>query len=424
MKTIEIKSTVNVGKAYDVIVAGAGVAGVAAAIQAKRHGKSVLLLEKMLTLGGLATAGLINFFVPICNGRGTQIIKGMNDEFLKLSISMGYDSVPEAWKNGDHPVDYHTARYVTRYSPNICAMLLAQLVHSEGVDLLLDCVASEPVMKGNHCEGLVVQTKGGRVFYPGKVIIDCTGDADILARAGVPTILGTNFFTYGGRQITMETCKKALQTGDIQDAMEGISGGGINLYGHGQPDDVPLYTGVTSEEITDYILRNQKIMLDKLKETDRKSREVAMLPTMPQFRTTRRIEGDYTLTEQDAYRHFDDSIAAICDFDRYDYLYEVPYRTLLCKKFDNLLTAGRSAAGVGYAWDILRVIPPAIVTGQAAGAAAVLAIEQNVSVADVHMPTLQARLAAANVMIHFDDGLIPSEAVAKGYTPVPDYVHN
>ena len=424
MKTIEIKSTIAVGKSYDVIVAGAGVAGIAAAIQAKRHGKSVLLLEKMLTLGGLATAGLINFFVPICNGRGTQIIKGMNDEFLKLSISMGYDSIPDAWKNGDHPVDHHTARYVTRYSPNICAMLLAQLVHDEGVDLLLDCVASEPVMKGGHCEGLVVQTKGGRVFYPGKVIIDCTGDADILARAGVPTITGTNFFTYLGRQITMETCKKALETGDIQDAMENFTGGGINLYGHNQPDDVPLYTGVTSEEITDYILRNQKIMLDKLKETDRLSREVAMLPTMPQFRTTRRIEGDYTLTEQDAYRHFDDSIAAICDFDRYDYLYEVPYRTLLCNKFDNLLTAGRSAAGVGYAWDILRVIPPAIVTGQAAGAAAALAIEQNVSVADVHMPTLQGRLTAANLMIHFDDKLIPSEAVANGYTPVPNYVHN
>ena len=385
---------------------------------------SVLLLEKMLTLGGLATAGLINFFVPMCNGRGTQIIKGMNDEFLKLSVKMGYDTIPDVWKNGDHPVDHHTARYVTHYSPNICAMLLAQLVHEEGVDLLLDCVASEPVMKGGHCEGLVVQSKEGRVFYPAKVVIDCTGDADILERAGVPTVLGTNFFTYIGRQVSMESCKKALESGNIYDALENFSGGGIDLYGHNQPADVPLYKGVTAEEITDYILRNQKIMLDKLENTPRFSRDVAMLPTMPQFRTTRRIEGDYTLTEQDAYRHFDDSIAAICDFDRYDYLYEVPYRTLLCNKFDNLLTAGRSAAGVGYAWDILRVIPPAIVTGQAAGAAAALAIEQNVSVADVHMPTLQQRLTDANVMVHFDDKLIPSESVAKGYVPVPDYVHN
>ena len=424
MKTIEVKSTIDVGKSYDVIVAGAGVAGIAAAVQAKRHGKSVLLLEKMLTLGGLATAGLINLFVPMCNGRGTQIIKGMCDEFLKLSISMGYDSIPAVWKNGDHPVDHHTARYVSRYSPNICAMLLAQLVHEEGVDLLLDCVASEPVMKGGHCEGLIVQTKNGRVFYPGKVIIDCTGDADVLARAGVPTILGNNLFTYSGRQITLETCKKALETGDIQDAMEGICGGGIDLYGHGQPEDVPLYTGVTSEEITDYILRNQKIMLEKLKKTDRLTREVAMLPMMPQFRTTRRIEGDYTLREEDAYRHFDDSIAAICDFDRYDYLYEVPYRTLVCSKFDNLLTAGRSAAGVGYAWDILRVIPPAIVTGQAAGAAAALAIEQNVKVADVHMPTLQKRLKDANVMIHFDDRLIPAKDMDTSKDPIRNYTEN
>ena len=70
------------------------------------------------------------------------------------------------------------------------------------------------------------------------------------------------------------------------------------------------------------------------------------------------------MQESDAYRHFDDSIAAICDFDRRDYLFEVPRRALVRSGWDNLVTAGRSAAGEGYAWDVLRVIPPAIVTGQ------------------------------------------------------------
>ena len=66
---------------YDLLVAGGGVAGAAAAVTAARRGKSVLLIEKSLYFGGLATYGLINLFVPMCNGRGRQIIKGMVAEF-------------------------------------------------------------------------------------------------------------------------------------------------------------------------------------------------------------------------------------------------------------------------------------------------------------------------------------------------------
>ena len=53
-------------------------------------------------------------------------------------------------------------------------------------------------------------------------------------------------------------------------------------------------------------------------------------------------EADYTLAESDAYRHFDDSIGAIGDFERRSFLYEVPFRCLVRRGFDNLITAGRS----------------------------------------------------------------------------------
>ncbi len=86
---------------YDVAVAGGGVAGIAAAVEAARCGKKVVIIEKAVQLGGLATIGLINLFVPMCNGRGVQIIKGMADEFLRLSIKYGYDIIPDDWKNGE-----------------------------------------------------------------------------------------------------------------------------------------------------------------------------------------------------------------------------------------------------------------------------------------------------------------------------------
>ncbi len=69
---------------YDVIVAGGGVAGVAAAVSAARMGKKVLLTEKTISLGGLATIGLVNLFVPMCNGRGTKIIRAWRRNFLTL----------------------------------------------------------------------------------------------------------------------------------------------------------------------------------------------------------------------------------------------------------------------------------------------------------------------------------------------------
>ena len=135
---------------------------------------------------------------------------------------------------------------------------------------------------------------------------------------------------------------------------------------------------------------------------------------MCRFRTPRLIGGDSPLKVSDHYRHFDDSISAINDFDQRDFLYEVPYRTLIRTGYDNLITAGRSAAGDGYAWDVLRVIPPAIISGQAAGIACAQAIDAGKAIWDVDVPALQSELARENVLIPFADANIPAPSDAPG----------
>lgn len=75
-----------------------------------------------------------------------------------------------------------------------------------------------------------------------------------------------------------------------------------------------LWDGTNGDDVSEYLRVNQLEMLEKIKGEDRRSRDITLLPIMPQFRTTRRIDGNYTLRVEDAYRHFDDSIAAICDF--------------------------------------------------------------------------------------------------------------
>ncbi len=413
MATLTLTQEIPVKKTYDVIVAGGGVAGVAAALSAAKHEKSVLLLEKSNILGGLSTLGLVHFFVPMCNGRGKQIVYGMADEWARMSMTLGYHRIPEEWKDGE-PKEPTSSRYCVHYSAGIFALQLEELIADSSVDILYDCIASSPVMENGHCKGVITESKSGREFYPAAVVVDTTGDADLLRQGGVPTVAGENFFFYGGRLATVENCKKVAETGDIGHlfnySLMNFTGGNISLYGTGQPDNVPKYSGLTVEEVTDYYLRNHKIMLEKLKrDTDIFSRDLVHLSGMPNFRTTCRIEGDYTLTMEDAYRHFEDSVCVANDFDHKDVLFEVPYRCLIRSGFDNLITAGRSAAGSGYAWDILRVIPIAILTGQAAGEAAALAIETNTAIDRLDVSALQKRMEEANVMVHFDDALLPED---------------
>ena len=410
MATIDFKMPVPVRDSYDIIVCGGGIAGCAAALEGARHGKKVMLLEKSTVLGGLATMGLINYFVPMCNGRGIPICKGMAEEFLRLSVKYGYDTLADVWKetNVDAPADTKR-RYDTAYSPYIFAMQLTELLRDAGVKLLFDCLASYPIMDGGHCTGIITDSKSGLEFYGAKQVIDTTGDCDIVQRAGIPTVDGRNFYSYFARQISIESCKRAIESGQAHRAVTTISGGSTNLYGGGQPENVPLYWGTSVENVSDYLIRNQIDMLEKLKKDDRLFREVTTLPMMPQFRTTRRIDGDITVHEEDKYKHFDDSVCAICDFDRRDFLYEVPLRSLTRRGFDNIITAGRSASADGYAWDVFRVIPPAILTGQAAAVAASHAIDENCAVTDCDIRKVQSVLESENVMIHFDDALIPAE---------------
>lgn len=408
MSKITLSRELTMKAQYDVIVCGGGVAGVAAAMTAAQQGKSVLLLEKSNILGGLSTLGLVNLFVPMCNGYGKQIIFGLCEKWARLSAKYGYNTIPTEWKDGE-PKEPAQVRYVNRFSPYIFAMQLTQELLDSGAKLLYDVIACDPVMDGKVCKGVITESKGGTEYYGCKMLIDTTGDCDVLRRGGVPTVAGRNFYTYMGEQITLETCSKAVEQKNIRLAYKSVGGGRINLFGDNQPADMPQWSGLTAEEVTDYLVTNHAHLLRNIAQDEPFSRDVVMIPMMPQFRTTCHIDGDYTLTIDDCYKHHEDSVCAINDFEHRGHLFEVPLRTLVRSEYPNMLTAGRSASGAGYGWDILRVIPPAILTGQAAGHAACQAIDEDCPVAKVDIKTLQSSLEKDDVMIHFPDEYIPED---------------
>ena len=379
------------------------------AVSSARMGLKTLLIEKTISLGGLATIGLVNLFVPMCNGRGVQIIKGMAEEFLRLSVKYGFDTIPKDWENGEPGYGKTEQRYVSRYSAPIFSLALCEILTNAGVDIMFDTVITDVKAENGHIDGAVLFNKSGYSYYRADMFVDASGDSDIMNYAGVPTVTGGNYHTYLAFGASLESCKRALEAEDIGKLTSYYAGGGANLYGGGHPEGMKLWDGTNGDDVSRYLKDNQLELLENIKGDDRKARDITLLPIMPQFRTTRHIDGNYTLQVEDAYRHFDDSVCAICDFERRDYLYEIPYSTMIKDGFDNIIAAGRCVSAEGYAWDVVRVIPPAILTGQAAGAAASLAIDTNCSVSDINITFLQNMLSKQDVMIHFDDALVPED---------------
>lgn len=386
-------------KSYNIIVAGGGTAGCAAAIQAASCGMSVLLLEKKCLLGGLATGGLVNFMEPLCDGLGHTVIHGYAEKWTRELLKISYDSLPEIWKNGN-PENKTGRRYATFYSANTFSLFLTEEMKKSGADFLFDCSVTDVIMENNVCKGVVVFSKAGFEYYECDMLIDTTGDCDALRAAGVPVVKGKNYFIYYGHAVSLEGCRKALEANDIGKAISWFSGGGVNLFGDNQPENIPLWSGLSAEDVSDYIKLNHSIMLDKIRKKEKASMDVTALPDMPQFRTTCHIQGDYTFTENDAFKHFDDSLCLMNDFERKELLYELPLRCLVNSGYPNIITAGRSVSSSGYGWDITRVIPIAIITGQVAAIAASNAIRQSSAVCGINIRTVQKEIEANNIQVH------------------------
>lgn len=356
---------------FDVIITGGGIGGVAAALAARRAGCSVLLLEKSVMLGGLATLGLIDFYEPLCDGRGNIIHGGIARELFDLAIRYGSDTLDKAWLTpGGVPP---RGRCTTQFSPGILVFALDELMQREGVDLLFDTLVVRPVLEQGRCTGLVVENKTGRGYYTAGMVIDATGDAELLCKAGLPCEVQENLLTYVAHMIRLAALPQQLEREDAYQLRERRSIG-ANAWGKGHPEGVKTFLGTTAEEITEYILTGRRLFFETFKESDRRQRDVIALPGMAQMRTLRRLQGAYTLTKEDLGRPCADSIGVVSDFQYPGDLYEVPYRTLYHPAVGNMLAAGRCVSAGGRGWEVMRVIPSVALTGQAAGLAAALAL--------------------------------------------------
>ncbi|MBO5308623.1 MAG: FAD-dependent oxidoreductase [Lentisphaeria bacterium] len=396
---------------YDVAVAGGGIAGVAAAIQAARSGARTVLIEKTILWGGLATSGLINVYLPLCDGNGKQVSFGITEELLRASLKYGPGDIPENWQNEKNGQE--RKRFISVFQPAAFVLSMDEMLQEAGVDVWLDSVVCAAVTENNRITALEIENESGRIRLSAKQFIDASGSAVLARRLNMP----------------LETTANYLSTWVLQfkDGSFDMNYGAV--YGDGNPtqifSDELLETvglsqkklselefhGISGRQVTQYIMESRRYMRAYYQYHyekglgDRKSLYPVKLPIMAQYRKICAIHAKTVMRDGEDWMQVPDSIGLVADWRRAGSVWEVPYSSLYSEEGpENLLFAGRCMGAVGDAWEVMRVIPSAAVTGQAAGLAAALAVQQNnISPRVLEYGDLKNELYKMNIPLHFSE---------------------
>ena len=396
---------------YEVVVVGAGPAGIAAAYSAAMCGADTLLIEKSGCVGGMSTSGLLSAWCGSCSSGFYQKVRSLTTE-------------------------KRVRRCV--YSPETLKTLYLTLLNEAGVNLMLHTSFIKANVKNDIINSIDILGAGEVFTVKANVFIDATGDGFVARSAGVPYCKGREtdhlmqpmslIFTVGGVDDSRAVYPTFKTHPDIQQKMQEYVEAGKIAHPAGH---VILIEGYHSGTAT--VNMTNVIMSDGTDVADITSAELLTRRQVPQIieflrecvpgyekcyclqtaeyigvRESLHFEGDYTLSENDILNQtiFDDWVVANAafSFDNHNLTgsgvdkgnlkyngerYTIPYRSLLAKGINNLLLSGRNISGTHMAHSSFRVMPISSGTGEGAGVAAALSAKNATDLRDVDIKRVQ-----------------------------------
>lgn len=429
----------------DVLVVGGGPSGIMAALAASRTGAKVVLAEGRSFVGGNLTIGLP--VLGFLSQKGKPIIKGLPQRFIDRLAAVGAASEHQA-------CPLHVS--ITLIDPDAVKSVALEMLTESGVDILLNTSCAGVVMDGNQLRGIITEGKSGREAMLGKVVIDCTGDADVALRAGVPCEKGdergrmqppTLMFCMAG--VDTEKLRTSISTDPESYDIDHIPPdyfaqnrrfivvGLRKLIAMARADGLPiptdrtiLITGLRDGEVWVNMTRVKGIDGTDQRSLTRGEIEAAgqvdiirhyLSAYVPGFETSyltrtapflgiresRRIVGRYVMTREDILgcRRFGDAVAVgsypvdlhspgdeDCTLEWCGDCYDIPYRSLVPMGVDNLLIAGRCISTTHEALAAIRVMSTCMAMGEAAGTAAAMALRDGVPPSAIDTEKLREQL--------------------------------
>jgi len=427
MKIIEERRETPVLLECEVLVVGGGPAGIAAAVGAARAGAQTVIAERFSCLGGNITVSAVE---PPSWYRQehTAVPGGVASEIEARMIARGAVS----------PTFFRPSTGYA-YDTEIFKQMADDYMADCGVTPVYHCLGTVPYLADGEVRGVITESKSGRQAILARRVVDCTGDADIAARAGAPYELrnGASTLKFFMRDVDLEklaastdsdplsrdplvhklfyqTFKKAIDAGEapLPDSLN------LMHYTPTPPCDINVNLACMDFHVdaTDVLsltageIRGRKTALKVIDRLNRygeedgfghsKLRSYAMAIGI---RESRRITASYVLSGADVLHkaRFDDTIGifpvymdgmGVKVIPYTDDYYQVPFRILVPQGVENLLCAGRCISCTRDAVPSTRQMDFCMVTGQAAGAASALSLKQGVSSARVNISSLQEEL--------------------------------
>ena len=365
----------------DVLVAGGGPAGIAAALSAAREGARTTLVERYGYLGGMITGAHVVAILGCGDGYAPKA-RGITLE-IREHLEQ-FDGIEPMSDSGEHRVD-----------PELYKWRVAELLLEAGVSMRLHTQACEPVMEDGRVAGAFTESKTGREAIRAKVVIDATADADLAFRAGCPCDDATHEVTLGLVVDGVDQRKVEDFGRDSAAEYEAISveaarlGGGVMLGRKRlmKGIDIASASALTQAEIQSRQEYFGALMYLKKHMPGYENATISRTHHQLGVRQGRRVRGEYVVVNDDLKnnRHFDDGIARLgVYFPEWGPIYaikgldyDIPYRCLVPETVDGLLVVGRCVSSDYVACNTLRLVVPCYATGQAGGAAAAIAVQDD-----------------------------------------------